>query len=535
MNWQTVTSSLIILCGAAVMLSSIIRSGVAFKAVSFFPVQSRSSIVRFLRFHRLLMIFFLLGYIVVAFAFPLGLRPVGELFVSVILLCGAIFVFLGIMLQSRVFAETQVTVHSLEDALRDLRALNQELEQQSSQLQATVEIARAGSTILEPDELMAKVVNQIQDGFSPMGVYYVGLFLVSEDGQDAAGADTGQQFAMLRAATGEAGKLLLEIGHKLPLDETSMIGWCITHEQARIALDVSEEPVRFSNPILEPTRSEIALPLSSRGRILGALSVQSSREQAFDEADIAVLQAMADHVAAAVDNAHLFRRTEVALQEMRAVQRRYLERGWTEFLSLTPQTRVDYTQAGAEPAGNGQFLQEARRAAVVHQRTVAANVPHPGAGRQREETASVPHVPPKARPGGSTEPLDQASGQGSAEVSPESDSGQAALVVPLKLGGQVVGTMALHETRRDRPWTAEEIGLAETIAEQVVQTVENLRLMDETQRRAAREQMIGEVTARVRETLDIDTVLQTIVREIGEALGIAEVEVRMSSGVMSER
>ncbi len=53
------------------------------------------------------------------------------------------------------------------------------------------------------------------------------------------------------------------------------------------------------------------------------------------------------------------------------------------------------------------------------------------------------------------------------------------------------------------------------------------RLYEDARRRATREQLVSEVTARMRESLDMDTVLQTAIREIGDALGIAEVEVRM--------
>jgi predicted Zn-dependent protease len=63
----------------------------------------------------------------------------------------------------------------------------------------------------------------------------------------------------------------------------------------------------------------------------------------------------------------------------------------------------------------------------------------------------------------------------------------------------------------------------------LAQTVESLRLLDETQRRAARERLTGEVTARMRETLDVDTVLQTAVREIGHALGLAALDVRLGT------
>ena len=72
--------------------------------------------------------------------------------------------------------------------------------------------------------------------------------------------------------------------------------------------------------------------------------------------------------------------------------------------------------------------------------------------------------------------------------------------------------------------------LAEAVAEQLALAADNLRLLDETQRRAARERLVGEITDRMRETLDVDTVLQTAVREMRRILDLAEAEVRLGTG-----
>jgi GAF domain-containing protein len=73
----------------------------------------------------------------------------------------------------------------------------------------------------------------------------------------------------------------------------------------------------------------------------------------------------------------------------------------------------------------------------------------------------------------------------------------------------------------------DDIALVEGISEQFALAAENLRLLDDTQRRAARERVVGEVTARMRETLDMDAVLATTAREIGEALGLHDVTIEM--------
>jgi hypothetical protein len=88
-----------------------------------------------------------------------------------------------------------------------------------------------------------------------------------------------------------------------------MVGWATANRRARIALDVGAEPVRFANPLLPHTRSELALPLIVGETVLGALDVQSTQSGAFSEADVAVLQTMADQIAIALQNARLYERT----------------------------------------------------------------------------------------------------------------------------------------------------------------------------------------------------------------------------------
>jgi GAF domain-containing protein len=103
---------------------------------------------------------------------------------------------------------------------------------------------------------------------------------------------------------------LLERHHRLPVNRESMVGAAIITQRPRIALDVGEDAVRFANPLLPNTRSEIALPLRVGDRVLGALDVQSEEAGAFDEANAEVLQVMADQVAIALFNAESFNRSE---------------------------------------------------------------------------------------------------------------------------------------------------------------------------------------------------------------------------------
>jgi signal transduction histidine kinase/ABC-type xylose transport system substrate-binding protein len=195
------------------------------------------------------------------------------------------------------------------------RRLLTALERRALQLQTAAEVSRAASSILDPDELIQQVVNLVRERFD---LHYAGLFLVDDSGK----------WAVLRAGTGEAGRKMVEQGHKLEVGGQSMIGWCMANKQARITLDVTsassvesgEEAVRFANPLLPETRSDLALPLISRRQVIGALTIQSTQEAAFGEEDVAVLQTMANQLANAIANARLY---DQAQQEI-------TERKWAE-------------------------------------------------------------------------------------------------------------------------------------------------------------------------------------------------------------
>jgi GAF domain-containing protein len=106
-------------------------------------------------------------------------------------------------------------------------------------------------------------------------------------------------------------------------------------------------------------------------------------------------------------------------------------------------------------------------------------------------------------------------------------SGENVLDVPLILRGQQIGKISLHRKAEFHKWTIQEETVATEVAAQAALALENIRLVERTRQRANREQAIANVTARVRESLDLDTVLRTTAREIQKALNLQEAEVRL--------
>lgn len=234
--------------------------------------------------------------------------------------------------QAQLANELQVERNALESRVQER---TQALARQVNQIQTAAEISKSISALNDPDALLPHVVELMKERFN---LYYVGIFLV----------DTINQEAVLRAGSGDAGRQMLAERHHLALGGNSMIGWCIANKQPRIALDAGEDAVRFSNPHLPLTRSELALPIIAHGQALGAMTVQSEQPNAFNENDITVLQSIADSLAIALENDQLFQETSRSLEEIRTLNHEYLQRAWAEALDLYGSLSYDYQNPQAE-------------------------------------------------------------------------------------------------------------------------------------------------------------------------------------------
>ncbi len=220
-------------------------------------------------------------------------------------------------------------------------ALEQRVNARTVQLRAINAVGVQASSILDPDELISNIVNIITD---QLGHYYAAVFLLNEQGTDA----------FLQSATGEAGRLLKESRHHLPVDGSSMVGSAITTGEPQLALDVDARADRYRNPLLPYTVSEVALPLKVGGRVLGVLDVQSTRRGAFEPGDIETLQGMAAQIAVAYENARLFQASRRNLAELEAAQRQYVREAW----STMPETAdLEYKVGDEDLPADVQALQ----------------------------------------------------------------------------------------------------------------------------------------------------------------------------------
>ena len=172
--------------------------------------------------------------------------------------------------------------------------LLRQTERRAAQLQTSAEISSSAGRILNLEVLLPQVVELIRNSFE---YDQVQVFLL----------DDMREYALLRASTGEAGQELLRRNHKIKLGSTSVVGRTVSDGMPIIAQDTAAaNVVHLPNPLLPLTRSEMALPLIIKDRVIGALDVQSNQANYFTEEDIAALTTLAAQISIAIENARLY-------------------------------------------------------------------------------------------------------------------------------------------------------------------------------------------------------------------------------------
>jgi GAF domain-containing protein/HAMP domain-containing protein len=103
------------------------------------------------------------------------------------------------------------------------------------------------------------------------------------------------------------------------------------------------------------------------------------------------------------------------------------------------------------------------------------------------------------------------------------------LGVPMLYAGEAIGAIIVQDIRQEHRFDEGDQNLLSTLAMQVAVVVRNARLLESTQRRAAQERYLNEITARIRRAPDIQSILKTTAEELGAALAVQRAQVRIGA------
>ncbi|GAB4527096.1 MAG: hypothetical protein Fur0018_12590 [Anaerolineales bacterium] len=354
----------------------------------------------------------------------------------------------------------QASIQDLETRVAE-RTLR--LEHRSAQLQAVTEISSAISNEPNLEALLPLITQRISQRF---GFYHVGIFLLDEK----------RKYAILKAANSAGGQRMLARQHRLRVGMQGLVGYSAFTRQVRIARDVGLDAVHFDNPDLPDTRSEMALPLTIGSRVLGVLDVQSTQSDAFGEDDTQILQALADQVAVAIQNATLIEESRQLLE--------------------------------TQQAALGQFDQHAWQRQIEVLASPAAQRNPSGLRLLKDAAPSLGDLPPE----GMVDPQDA-----------------HLFHIPLRVRDLTIGSLQARKPADQPPWSQHEIVFLQTLSAELGQALDSARLAQETRLSAWQQKVTIETAARLRQNLDLENILRTTIAQIQQTLNLPEVQIQIGA------
>ncbi|MBL8153066.1 MAG: GAF domain-containing protein [Anaerolineae bacterium] len=363
-------------------------------------------------------------------------------------------------------------IGELSAAFVDMRAqmqtligdLEARIAARARDISATQDVSRVAATQRNLQNLLDQVVELVVEKFP--SIYHAQVFLVDVDGRRAT----------LRASTGQAGQLLLLRGHALTVGSVSVIGQATGQGERILVRNTAASPIHSPNEFLPETRAEMAIPLRIGSRVIGALDVQSKQVNPFDEDEISILQTLADQVAVGIENARLYQESTQRVTEIDRANRQATVRAWQEFIYGQRQQELS-SQSGRI---TGEDLSGLRRRAVEESRIV---------------------------------------------IGEPTSHGTTPIAVPIQLRGQILGAVEWEIPSGEL--NENKLQLAQELAGRLAVSLDNARLIQESRRNAERERVVNAISAKLTPQTEISEILQTAVREVGQALRAPQVSIRL--------
>jgi GAF domain-containing protein/HAMP domain-containing protein len=358
--------------------------------------------------------------------------------------------------------QLQGTISELERRVADR---TRELESQTARLRTAGEIARDASLAPTLEDLLQRAARLVQER---VGADHAGIYLLDER----------RQYAVLQSSASEAGRRMLADQYRVLVGDKGAIGQAAASGEAQLAQKAREGGSDIGDMYHPDTQSQLCVPLRTREGTIGLLDLQSDSAAAFTPADTAIMQLLADQLAAAIERSRLLLRSQERVGQLEQSYQRFSEQSWGAY-SRTSQRPIGYRYDNVRLDPVSAMPEEARKALESGRVYVSG-----------DGVADATHV----------------------------------AYIPIRLRDQTLGVISANFREGQPP--PRTLSLLEQAAERLGTALENVRLLEESLRRASKERMIGEMTAKISSSISVRNVLQTAVEELGRAIPGSDVSIR---------
>jgi putative methionine-R-sulfoxide reductase with GAF domain len=209
-----------------------------------------------------------------------------------------------INIQARVESADEIgtlanTFNRMTAQLREfIGTLEQRVAARTKDLATVAEVGTATATILETDRLLQAVVDLTKERFN---LYHSHIYLLDDAGENL----------VLAAGAGEPGRIMAAEKRSIPLSrEQSLVARAAREQKGVTVNDVTQAPDFLPNPLLPDTRSELAVPMVTGGKVIGVFDVQSDQVGRFTDSDINIQTTLAAQVATSIQNVRSFEQSK---------------------------------------------------------------------------------------------------------------------------------------------------------------------------------------------------------------------------------
>ncbi len=462
-------------------------------------------------------------------------------------------------------------IRNRDQSEKEIRLANEELRQAQEALELQISkktrglelAAEVGQDLAQErnlNRLIDQAVHTIQEQFD---LYYVQIYL----------ADVGERRLMLRAGTGDVGKTLVQRGHRLAINPSSINGAAAYSKQPIVVSDTKSNPLFRPNALLPDTKAEMAIPLIVADHIVGVLNVQSDVVYGLTADDFTTYNVLAGQVAIAIENANLFEETRKTQLAAEVAATQSTRDAWELYLNaIERHERFGYTFDGIsldavrqieEEVGNshsgekelivpiiindeliGSIAIEAddlQDSAKIMVNAVAQQVAQQAESlrllseteKYRDEAEEAVRRLTRENWGQHESQLDTSGYEYDHDfvqpIASSEDDTVPALVKEIKVHGESIGQLEILDVDSD---SVEAEALIASVASALSAQLENLRLTEQTENALANSQKRGEeldlinrIVSLATESLDMEYTLQRIVEELGQEMNYDRISI----------